>query len=297
LPAILIVDDDAVDLESAERCLRTIENLSVSYARNGKEALESVRKQQPDLVLTDLRMPGMNGLELVETVRRTFPLLPVVLMTSQGSEQIAVRALKAGAASYVPKMDLKSDLAATVQQVLQLAAAKRSERELFKCLQHCETRFVLNNDPVLISQLVGYFLNNLERIGFGDDVVRTQVGIALMEAVSNAMIHGNLEVGSELRRDKREEFDRLITQRRSQVPYSERRVMCTAKESVRRVEFVIRDEGPGFDSATLPDPIMPENLLRVCGRGVMLIRTFMDVAEYNEKGNEIRMIKRNILSV
>jgi anti-sigma regulatory factor (Ser/Thr protein kinase) len=238
-------------------------------------------------------MPVMNGLQLVESAKRSFPLLPVILMTSQGSEQIAVEALKAGAASYVPKSDLQSHLAETVRQVLKLAAAKRSERELFKWMQNCETHFELENDPILISQLVGYFLSNLERMGFSDDVIRTQVGIALMEAVSNAMIHGNLEVGSDLKRDDPEAFDRLIHQRRYQQPYSERRIICTARESIRRVEFIVTDEGLGFDATSLPDPIDPENLLRISGRGVMLIRTFMDTVEFNEKGNRITMVKKS----
>jgi len=261
------------------------------HARDGCQALQLIRDSQPDVVLTDLRMPGMNGLELVETVRTEFPLLPVVLMTSQGNELIAVKALKAGASSYVPKKELSSELAETIQQVLNLAAAKRSERELFKFLTHCETRFELDNNPALISHLVGYFLNNLERIGFGDDVVRTQVGIALIEALSNAVIHGNLEVGSDLRKDKREEFDRLIDQRRREQPYCGRRVLCTARETTSRVEYVIADEGPGFNPGRLPDPTMPQNLLRVSGRGVMLIRTFIDEAEYNDRGNQLTMIK------
>ena len=55
---------------------------------------------------------------------------------------------------------------------------------------------------------------------------------------------------------------------------------------------MIRDEGPGFDPHTLPDPTDAENLLKPSGRGVMLIRTFMDMVGFNESGNEITMIKR-----
>jgi len=160
------------------------------------------------------------------------------------------------------------------------------------CLRNCETRFELKNDPALISPLVGYFLADLERFSFGDDVVRTQVGIALMEAISNAMIHGNLEVGSELRRRQPAAFENLIQQRRTQNPYAERRLVCTAKQSPESIEFTIRDDGPGFQYFSLPDPTSPENLLRASGRGVMLIRTFMDVVEYNSKGNQVIMSKR-----
>lgn len=292
MPAILIVDDDDVDLESAGRCIKSIPDLDISFAHDGSAAIESMRKRRPDVVLTDLRMPGMSGLELVGAIRREFPAVPVVLMTSQGSEQIAVRALKAGAASYVPKADLKMELAETIRQVLDLAAATRNERDLFKCLKNCETQFELTNDPALVASLVGYYLTNLERFGFGDEVVRTQVGIALMEAISNAMIHGNLEIGSELRSHQPEAFDRLIKQRREQRPYSDRRVRCTARQCPRSIEFTIQDEGPGFRHLSLPDPTAPENLLRASGRGVMLIRTFMDVVEYNGKGNQMIMSKK-----
>ncbi len=292
MPGILIVDDDEVDLESASRCLKPIPDLDISFARDGSAALERMQKRRPDVVLTDLRMPGMSGLELVGAIRREFPMVPVVLMTSQGNEQTAVRALKAGAASYVPKADLKLELCDTIRQVLDLAAATRYERDLFKCLKNCETRFELTNDPALVAPLVGYYLTNLERFGFGDEVVRTQVGVALMEAISNAMIHGNLEVGSELRSQQPDAFDRLINQRREQLPYSERRIVCTATQSPVSIEFTIQDEGPGFPHLGLPDPTAPENLLRTSGRGVMLIRTFMDVVEYNRKGNQIIMSKK-----
>ena len=54
--------------------------------------------------------------------------------------------------------------------------------------------------------------------------------------------------------------------------------------------FVIRDEGEGFDPELLPDPTDPANLERVCGRGLLLIQTFMDHVEHNERGNQITMI-------
>jgi len=58
--------------------------------------------------------------------------------------------------------------------------------------------------------------------------------------------------------------------------------------------FTVRDEGPGFDVAELPDPTDPENMLKPGGRGVMLIRTFMDETSYNEIGNEITMTKHRV---
>jgi len=56
--------------------------------------------------------------------------------------------------------------------------------------------------------------------------------------------------------------------------------------------FVIRDQGPGFDPTSLPDPTAPENLEKVSGRGLLLMRTFMDEVHFNEVGNEVVLIKR-----
>jgi anti-sigma regulatory factor (Ser/Thr protein kinase) len=57
-------------------------------------------------------------------------------------------------------------------------------------------------------------------------------------------------------------------------------------------EFVIRDEGPGFDPASLPDPTDPENIEKACGRGLLLMRTFMDKVDYNRTGNQVTLTKR-----
>ena len=112
-----------------------------------------------------------------------------------------------------------------------------------------------------------------------------------MEAVTNAMFHGNLEVSSELRKKSPADYQRLADERRRQEPYSRRRVHITASESRDRIIYAVRDEGPGFDPSILPDPTLPENMLRVSGRGVLLIRTFMDRVEYNATGNQITMSK------
>ena len=66
----------------------------------------------------------------------------------------------------------------------------------------------------------------------------------------------------------------------------------TAEYSADSALFVIRDEGPGFDVSKLPDPTDPENLCKPCGRGTMLIRTFMDEVSDNPTGNQITLRKR-----
>jgi len=292
MPRILIVDDEDIDREAAERYLRPLGDLEVLLATEGNQALELVASHAPDLILTDLRMPGMDGLELVEKMRSEHPLVPVILMTSQGNERIAVQALQAGAASYVPKRELKQELVDTVIQVLEVAEARQSRSRLLGYLLGRETSFDLENDPALIFTVAAFLQDSLERLGFANDTVRSQVGMALVEAISNAMIHGNLEVDSDLRRTDRSGYERLIGERRKQEPYSGRRVRCACQETTEQVVYVFADEGSGFDPSTIPDPTDPANILRASGRGIMLMRTFMDGVEFNDKGNQITLSKR-----
>lgn len=292
MASILIVDDDEIQRRLAGHLLRGLKDLEISYAEDGAKAIESIARATPDLVLTDLNMPGMSGLQLVEQLHLDRPTLPIILMTASGSEQVAVAALHAGASSYVPKSDLRQTLPDTVRKLLQVVQSHRQRSQLLKYLKHGETYFVLDNDPDLVPPLLGYLQDNIDRLGFADPSLRMDVGMAMMEALSNAMYHGNLEVSSDLRQDGQEAYDAKIQERRGEDPYRSRKVHLTARESREGVTYIIRDEGPGFDWRKLPDPTLPENMEKLCGRGLLMMRTFMDSVEYNDAGNQVTLTKR-----
>src|SRR5690606_19706051 len=128
-----VVDDSAVDRRLVGGLLRQSPGLEVQYAGNGAEALEIIRLAPPDLVITDLQMPEMDGLALVQAMRREFPTIPVILITAHGSEELAVKALESGAVSYVPKGQLAQRLLTTVQQVLTVTTEQAYE-DLIRCL-------------------------------------------------------------------------------------------------------------------------------------------------------------------
>lgn len=297
MATVLVVDDAAVDRRLAGGILARNPDLTLAYAANGAEALAQIERESPQLVLTDLRMPEIDGLELVQIVRNRYPLVPVVLMTSYGSEEIAVRALQRGAASYIPKSRLADDLLSTVEMVLGVARANRRHQELLGKMTHNRWTFVLDNDPSLIPPLVDFFQHHIAALGLCDGTGRIRVGIALEEALLNALYHGNLDVSAEWLREAsagllRDAGSNPAALRRQQAPYRERRIHVQAQFSPVEAEFTIRDEGRGFNPATIPDLTDPVNLEAQSGRGVMLMRTFMDRVSYNEPGNEVTMWKR-----
>ena len=292
MASILVVDDSKTDRHVVGSMLCEVDEYEVKFAENGKEALSEMQRNVPDLVVTDLFMPEVDGLELVSRTRREFPLVPVVLITSKGSEELAVQALQQGAASYVPKRLLSRYLVETVASLLAAVKEQRSRATLLGTMRSDACEFSLSNDVQLAHALVGYILESMAHIGIGDETARLRTCVALEEALVNAINHGNLEVASALRQEDGNAYYDLIKQRRPKPPYCHRRVQVHVKMNEIEAEFVIRDEGPGFDVATLPDPRDPENLEKASGRGVMLMRTFMDEVNYNAKGNMVTMIKR-----
>ena len=100
---ILVVDDEAPVREMIKKGLSLMGGFSVEVAQNGAEAIEKIEKDVFDLVLTDLMMPEMNGLELLKTVKGTRPEVMVIMMTAYGSIETAVEAMKIGANDYITK--------------------------------------------------------------------------------------------------------------------------------------------------------------------------------------------------
>jgi CheY-like chemotaxis protein/anti-sigma regulatory factor (Ser/Thr protein kinase) len=290
MPAVLVVDDSAVDRRLVGGLLKQSPGLAVEYAGNGAEAMEVIRWAPPDLVITDLQMPEMDGLELVRTLRKEFPRTPAILITAYGSEELAVQALECGAVSYVPKSQLTERLLTTVRQVLTVTSEHAYE-DLIRCLSKFDYTFDLTNDPALIPALVSLVQRFLASMSLCDPTDTLRVGLALEEALRNALFHGNLELGEEAREAAWRQGGEAFEKRRREPPYSSRRIHVEVHISLSEARFTVRDEGPGFDTVELSDHRDP-SAWEHAGRGYRLMCAFMDDVFYNMKGNEVTLAKR-----
>jgi CheY-like chemotaxis protein/anti-sigma regulatory factor (Ser/Thr protein kinase) len=292
MPTILIVDDSATDRRLAGGLVSQIDSINVEYATDGGDALVKMELHVPDVVVTDLDMPTINGLELVEVIRKAYPRVPVILMTARGSEEIAVKALRIGASSYVPKRLLNQQLSETVKQVLQASRLDRAHIRLMRRLVRQEIEFIIENDQELLSYMVQFLQDTSLATNVCDETERVRIGVALQEALTNASFHGNLELDSSMREEDHWGYYQLALERQNTLPWSSRRIRVTARFTGDAVEFVIRDDGAGFNPDCLPDPRDPANIERPCGRGLLLMHSFMDEVRYNSVGNEVRLVKR-----
>lgn len=289
---ILVVDDSPVDRRVAGRLIEKRTNWRAVYASDGVEALEVVAQRPPAAVVTDLQMPRMDGLELIQRIRADYPNVPVIIMTGQGSEKIAVAALRAGAASYVTKRALAADLAQAVEQVLAASQTDDGQTKAMRSLRTRTTRFVLDNDPTVVTPLITFLQSDLTALGICDATAVTRIGIALEETLLNAIYHGNLGVSSELKAVNERAFYDQVAERRVLAPYRDRRVKVTVRLTPDTATFVVADGGAGFDVSKLPDPTDPTFFDRPSGRGILLMRAFMDEVTYNATGNRVKLVKR-----
>lgn len=297
MPTILIVDDTPVDLHLIEAILKKDPaNDSIAKAAHGMEALEKLHAngEDVDLVVTDLNMPEMNGLELVMRMQTIYPEIPVILTTAHGSEQLAVQALEQGAACYVPKALIAERLVPTVQQVRALGVAEKNYERLTDCMRTAEFTFELQNEPALFERLVEMLQQICGSLGVCEDSGQVRLGMALEGALFSACYRGNLELTldeiDQLQLGKPEALA-LVEARRMSEPYKERTVRVAAKMSSNRAQFEIAFDGPGIDPATIPDPNAANALDRIGNRGLVLMQAFMDEFEFDVAAKTIRFAK------
>ncbi len=290
MPRILVVDDAPVDRTLAGALLTSVPTWQVLYAVDGQHAIEQMAQEVPDLVLTDLHMPRVDGLQLLEVVRGQFPMVPVVLMTHYGGEELAVKAIERGAASYVPKSAMGKLLRQTVCRVLSLSHESTvHDLAMRSCTRHEE--FELDNDPGYIDFLANYFRKSVVEIWQDESRPGVRIGVAVAEALSNSLYHGNLELSSDLRITDSDLFYRMALARSREAPFSDRRLRVTCNISARVASFTICDQGRGFDHENLPDPTADDWLERPSGRGILLMRSFMDEVDYHDHGRQVVLVK------
>lgn len=291
---ILVVDDSAVDRTIVGGLLEKRPDYSVAYAEDGTDALVTMEQKCPDIVVTDLKMPKKDGLELVRAMRIHFGDVPVIIITARGSEELAVQALENGAASYVPKLHLNERLIATIDEVLAVVRVKRSYDRLVGSIDRTEFDFTLENDLTLLDPFVELFQQIMHGMGLCDDTDRFRLGMALKESLLNAVVRGNLEMTREQTVANQEDAlrDAVQGQLRNHPEFAERRVHLSVRIDPDEAVFTIRDDGKGFDTSTLPTKSDLGAFDPDGGRGIVLMQAFLDEVTYNDRGNEVTLVKR-----
>lgn len=305
---ILLVDDESAIREFFKFKLERA-SYGVITAENGKEALSILDDSSIDLVLTDLVMPVMDGLELLERVTREYPTVPVIIISGVGDPEKIVRAIQAGAVNFLPKPVNHEVLSTIVEKGLNrriqlLKEAKQAERDaaiseyVSRISQRCKYYEACYEVPVGTARDMDSLIETLLQIwkqsalygGFRGEM--KNFPLLASELLSNCISYGRLGVSSTLR-DTEDPFDRSFENA------VDERIINKADETMSVLFFVthdqfrvvIKDYGDGFNWRELPDNIL-DVLEKPHGRGVLLMRSIGAELSWNDVGNEVTLTLR-----
>lgn len=295
MPKVLVVDDSQVDRVLVDGILKRGRDFVTQLAENGAQALEMIPRFGPDVIVTDLQMPEMDGLRLVTAVKVNFPNVPVVLVTAHGSEKLAVEALEQGASSYVPKSQLREKLLDVVRQVVDLARADQSYERLTQRMTFADFRFSLDYDPTVHQRLIELFQQISLNMGVCDIGGQIRVGMAIEESLKVMTLLGNLELTPEQCQNAvmgKEDALEFIEQRKADPRFRDRRLDVSCSISPDEARFGVQHAGTPFSASILSEfsnhsPALESGL----HRSVVLMNAFMDHVTFQPNGVEVILVK------
>jgi len=151
--SILVVDDEP-EMRAALSHSLSRSGYSVESASSGFEALEKVKKDEFGIIITDIKMPEMSGMQVLEQVKKISPHIPVIIMTAFGTINNAVEAMKEGASDYIIKPFSSEILDETVKKVFEkLNGHKKGKRQNFDCKENTEAKEIITEDPNMLKIL------------------------------------------------------------------------------------------------------------------------------------------------
>jgi len=273
LKRILLVDDDAGILETLTAALR--DDAEIATALSAEQALELIRKLPFDVILSDLRMPGMSGLELLRHIRVLLPAARVIIMTGEHTPDTVVESLHEQAFSYLCKPFSINALRDTVHMAL--SAPGGDDDILLLSAKPNWVSLSLRCKMALADRILN-FLRCLDMDLGHDDQER--IATAFRELLINAIEHGGHSD-------------------------PEKRVHLAFVRTARAIIYYLHDPGEGFSFDSIPhaaisngpdDPVKHTEIrdqlgIRPGGFGLLLTRNLADELIYSDKGNEVMLVK------
>jgi DNA-binding response OmpR family regulator len=292
---LLVVDDETMILRLMRDRLEHEKTYQCYFAESGNQALEICRDNDIDVVLTDVKMPGMDGIELMSHVREIPSDASFIVMSGYSGVEDVVTALRNGAVDFFQKPFKMERVLECLRRTFNRLNVEYSRQEAASYMVSESRIFKIGNDFSAASQVSLDMTRNLADRDLADEATAESIRVALNEMIINSIEHGNLEVSYEQKNeliDDLENYNHFLQERSQQPEYRGRMVEIENHTTHDTIKYVVRDQGHGFDHTNLPDPTHPENLLTCHGRGILMATIYMDEVTYNAKGNEVHLIKR-----
>jgi YesN/AraC family two-component response regulator len=293
------VDDEQIIRNVLKRKLEQTTGFTVHTANDGLQALDAFDSQHIDLVISDLLMSEMNGIELLRNLKQRQPDIPVIIITGYGTLDDAIEAIHLGAEDFIKKPFDINEVIETIEKTFRKIAEETDQRRIIKYIADEHVKLVVPTDVDLINLVINFVFSHIKARWLVEDEDLHEVKVCLYEALSNAFEHGNLEIaGTEkvkLLEQSQQAWREFLTARMREEPFCHRQITIKLEISGEEMLVSIEDQGPGFNHAARTSDVNPEALFKSSGRGLILIQSLMDEVNFNESGNLITMRKSRIL--
>lgn len=236
----------------------------VSLFRSAGRLLSWLGANPVEVVLVHITNDS-NGAKTVARIRERFPMLPILALADECDSATLGQAIRYGANHFVIDAHDNNVLSGTIERLVNF---KMEHLRYTKVMPYIHTRFQASipSQLELLGGMVFYLTEEMFKHGI-INLNQINVKIALVEALTNAMEHGN---GLD----------------------EKKQVHIEAEFNYDEARIDIVDEGSGFDIDGLPDPTTEKNLFRPRGRGIYMMRQFLDEVTFSPPGNQITLVKR-----
>ncbi len=286
---ILIVDDNIQIITLLSGLLESKGYSNIFTASNGLEGFNKFKSLQPDIILTDIEMPGMDGLEMLENIRAINKKVIVIIISGVGGEEKVIRALELHANNFLRKPFRIEFVLSLLDKYHKIHEKKSSFLNFEKMVISSCFSISYGNDIQQIPFLVDFLLAHCDATLHDDDIVKIEFG--LFELLINAIEHGNLDISYEEKTHALEssidDLFELREKRSTLEKYKDRKVIIRFLMNKDFFEWTIEDSGDGFNWEGLKSPLA-NGLLEQHGRGIFLTRFQFDELEYIGNGNLVR---------
>lgn len=285
---VLIAEDNSTALNYLTAVVQK-QGYAWIAAHDGAEALELFQQESPDVVITDIQMPRMDGISLLQAIREKNTDVVVIIITGEGSAESASRALHAGANNYLQKPVSDKQLLQILRKYAVLISERDAGHEMDRMILERSLIMQIDNRIEATTRTAQYLLTQT-KVSFSEKE-RLDLILGLDELLSNAIEHGNLGITQQEKEEALYKPDglRLMHEQRLKDPDMASRVVTIEYHGARGkfCEWIIRDEGNGFSWQDVPSPLAPETVYKPCGRGIFLSRMIFDHVEYRDRGNVV----------
>ncbi len=287
---VLIVEDDPASRELMGDMIK-LEGHDLRTAEEGYQGLSLFKEFKPHLVFSDIQMPKMDGLELLQRIRDISPKTIVVMMTAFGCEEYALKALRLRANNYLQKPIRHDDILPLLEKYSALVASADSLQP-GKTGEDQQRKFIFENNFSNINEFLHLLVNDLDK-----DVL-LDVRVGLYELLVNAIEHGNLEISKEEKFNVLNKgpfgLEELHKKCKLDPRFAGRKIVVELTKDDVAFEWLIKDEGQGFDCEKVLKK--PDTIRSVEFKGVTLAQFHFDMLEFVGKGNQVRARKLKTVS-